>query len=87
MILIGKMLVRKAKTTEGKQCLIICGSFFASSESLAEIEGDEMWITKIGVGDSIKFSEPIKEFSPEEFLEGEPQKEGFWKKRNRKTVR
>jgi hypothetical protein len=87
MIVVGKMLVRKAKTLDGKECLIICGSFYAPKEALDALEGDEMWITKISVGDAIKFSEPIKEFSPEEFLEGEPQKESFWKTRNRKPIR
>ncbi len=81
MILTGKMLMRKSTTLDGNECVIICGCFLTTEENLAAMEGDEMWIGQIQIGESIKYSNPIKAFSPEEFLEGEPQKRTFWKNR------
>lgn len=83
--LIGKYLVRKSKTTDGKPILIVCGTFLVSSELYNGInDNDEMWVSEITVGEGgIRFIDPIGTDggSPEDFLEGAMQSPRNWKKK------
>jgi hypothetical protein len=77
----GKCLVRKSKTTDGKDVIMLCGSFFPKTE--IEITDDEMWVCDIIVSGGIRFSEPNDySLSPEDFLSGHGQQPQYWKKRS-----
>jgi hypothetical protein len=82
--LIGKFLVRRATNNEGKEVLVLCGSFYPKNFKANEIDsGDEMWVADITIHDGgarfSKVQEGVDAGSPEEFLEGRNQRPEDWK--------
>jgi hypothetical protein len=79
--LIGKYLVRKSKTEEGDEAIIITGVFQPQNFSMDEIDGDEMWVSNLTVlSGGLRFTKPTRlTISPEDFLSGEGQSISEWK--------
>jgi hypothetical protein len=80
-VLIGKYLVRRSKTDDGKDVVILTGVFQPQNFSIDEIDGDEMWVTNITVQTGgLRFTKPTRlSVSPEDFISGEGQSISEWK--------
>lgn len=82
MNLKGKLLLRKAKTVDGKDILILAGNFFTSKEEFDKIDScDEFWICNVEIREAIKFTDPVQNFAIEDFLTGEFQDKKLWRRR------
>lgn len=84
--LIGKCLVRRSTTHDGKPVLVLCGSFIPTNFKVDDVDsGDEMWVANITIHEGgAKFSkikEGVDVGSPEEFLEGRNQRPEDWKQK------
>ncbi len=82
--LIGKFLVRRSTTHDGKEVLILCGSFLPVNFKVTDVSNaDEMWVANITVEDGgtkfIDCQNGRDGGSPEEFLEGANQRPEDWK--------
>jgi len=84
-ILRGKYLVRKTKTKDGSQRLIITGVFIPNFDIDTIEDGDEVWISDLKVlegGIKLKSGEnkisPTYNKSPEDFLEGNGMDAKSW---------
>ncbi len=80
--LIGKFLVRRGTTHDGKPVIILCGSFMPKDFKAEDIDaGDEMWVANITIHDGARFRkvrDGVDVGSPEEFLEGRNQRPEDW---------
>jgi hypothetical protein len=53
---VGKFLVRRTKTTEGKDVFVLCGAAFPDNFPLASIkDNDEIWCVRLGVLEIAKY--------------------------------
>jgi hypothetical protein len=75
MKLLGRALVRRARTATGENVLVICGTFtFNDGTPIESVStGDEQWIMEIEtVGHVLRYEQAGRRaFSPEDFLEQE----------------
>lgn len=83
----GKFLVRKSKTKNNEEVVVICGVFYPKDLKIKLNSKDEMWVADIEIKDGgIRFEEcnttSTGARSPEEFLEGESQKPQDWNKKS-----
>jgi len=82
----GKFLIRRSRTDDGKQILLIAGSAFPDCSVEEFDDRDEMWGAKLMVIDSVRFvNTKNMMFSPEDFLEnssGEASTQNWTRKGN-----
>ncbi len=72
IILRGKFLIRRAKTKNGKECLVVTGIAIPNIPLDNIDPNDEMWATNMVVsGGRRYFGKDVGSFSPEDFLEGD----------------
>jgi len=78
--ILGKVLVRRSKDNNGRDCLVLCGVFFPTNEPIENFdERDELWAVRLVVTDVKKFvNVHTVHFSPEDFLEGDMMDVNRW---------
>ena len=80
---IGKFLIRKGKTSNGKKIVTITGVFNCDDSDLIN-DNDEMWVAELRIiGEKMIKYKGLKHgfTSPEDFLEGNGMHPESWKEK------
>lgn len=81
----GKFLVRRSALSNKEPVVIICGVFKTNFDSNILNDDDEMWVAELEVKEGgLRFHNRVstRQFSPEDFLEGEHQAPSYWQNKD-----